>query len=103
MLCRSASFGTPATRAGIIEKLVRKGFLVRKGEQKTKYLIPTEKGKRLIAQIPAEISSPAMTAKWEEKLLLIEKGIYRAEDFMREVKREIKETVSSYTKKGGRA
>ena len=36
--------GTPATRAGIIEKLVRIGFLERKGDKKTKHLIPTHKG-----------------------------------------------------------
>ena len=57
--------GTPATRAGIIEKLVKKGFLTREGTGKTKNLIPTEKGRALIAVMPEEIQSPAMTADWE--------------------------------------
>ena len=44
--------GTPATRAGIIEKLVRIGFLERKGDKKTKYLIPTHKGTALVTVMP---------------------------------------------------
>lgn len=66
--------GTPATRAGIIEKLVRIGFLERKGDKKTKYLIPTHKGTALVTVMPEQIQSPSMTADWEEKLLLIEKA-----------------------------
>lgn len=68
--------GTPATRAGIIEKLVRIGFLERKGDKKTKHLIPTHKGTALVTVMPEQIQSPSMTADWEEKLLLIEKGEY---------------------------
>ena len=78
--------GTPATRAGIIEKLVRIGFLERKGDKKTKYLIPTHKGTALVTVMPEQIQSPSMTADWEEKLLLIEKGEYASEDFMDEIK-----------------
>ena len=63
--------GTPATRAGIIEKLVRIGFLERKGDKKTKHLIPTHKGTALVTVMPEQILSPSMTADWEEKLLLI--------------------------------
>ena len=54
--------GTPATRAGIIEKLVRIGFLERKGDKKTKYLIPTHKGTALVTVMPEQIQSPSMTA-----------------------------------------
>src|SRR5699024_1300939 len=57
--------GTPATRAGIIEKLVKKGFLVREGGGKTKHLLPTEKGRALIAAMPEQLKSAAMTAEWE--------------------------------------
>ena len=57
--------GTPATRAAIIEKLVAKGFLERKGDKKTKVLLPTDKGKALITVMPEEIQSPEMTADWE--------------------------------------
>ena len=68
--------GTPATRAGIIEKLVRTGFLERTGNKKTKYLIPTQKGTALVTILPEQIQSASMTAEWEEKLLEIERGEY---------------------------
>lgn len=88
--------GTPATRAGIIEKLVQKGFLERKGEKKTKYLIPTHKGTALITVMPEQIQSPSMTADWEEKLLLIEKGEYTGEDFMDEIKTVMAGLIQNY-------
>lgn len=77
--------GTPATRAGVIEKLVRIGFVERKGDKKAKYLIPTYKGTSLITIIPEEIQSPTMTADWEEKLLAIEAKEYDSEQFMLEI------------------
>ena len=55
--------GTPATRTGIIEKLVRIGFLERKGSNKTKYLVPTHKGISLVAVMPEQIRSPLLTAE----------------------------------------
>ena len=50
--------GTPATRAGILETLVRIGFLERKGDKKTKHLIPTHKGTALVTVMPEQIQSP---------------------------------------------
>ena len=88
--------GTPATRAGIIEKLVRIGFLERKGDKKTKHLIPTHKGTALVTVMPEQIQSPSMTADWEEKLLLIEKGKYASEDFMDEIKDVIAGLIRNY-------
>lgn len=88
--------GTPATRASIIEKLVRIGFLERKGDKKTKYLIPTHKGTALVTVMPEQIQSPSMTADWEEKLLLIEKKEYGGEDFMQEIKDTIFHLVKHY-------
>ena len=88
--------GTPATRAGIIEKLVRIGFLERKGDKKTKYLIPTHKGTALVTVMPEQIQSPSMTADWEEKLLLIEKGEYESGDFMNEIQSFISGLVQNY-------
>lgn len=88
--------GTPATRAGIIEKLVQKGFVERKGEKKTKVLVPTDKGSALIAIMPEQIQSPAMTADWEEKLLGIEKGGYAPADFMREIAGMVTDLVNNY-------
>ncbi|MCD7752121.1 MAG: DNA topoisomerase 3 [Lachnospiraceae bacterium] len=63
--------GTPATRAGIIERLVTRGFLERKGDKKVRNLIPTEKGVALITVLPEQLQSASMTADWEEKLLQI--------------------------------
>ena len=88
--------GTPATRAGIIEKLVRIGFLERQGDKKTKHLIPTHKGTALVTVMPEQIQSPSMTADWEEKLLLIEKGKYASEDFMDEIKDVIAGLIQNY-------
>ena len=88
--------GTPATRAAIIEKLVRIGFLERKGDKKTKYLIPTHKGTALVTVMPEQIQSPSMTADWEEKLLLIERKEYGSEDFMQEIKDTILHLVKHY-------
>ena len=85
--------GTPATRAATIEKLVQKGFLERKGNKKTKVLLPTDKGKALITVMPEEIQSPEMTADWETKLLQIERGEMEPETFMTEIKEMISSLV----------
>ena len=77
--------GTPATRAATIEKLVQKGFLERKGDKKTKVLLPTDKGKALITVMPEEIQSAEMTADWETKLLRIERGEMEPNEFMTEI------------------
>ena len=87
--------GTPATRAATIEKLVQKGFLERKGEKKTKILLPTDKGKALITVMPEEIQSADMTADWETKLLRIERGEMEPEEFMVEIKDMISSLVNT--------
>ena len=88
--------GTPATRAATIEKLLQKGFLVREGGGKTKHLLPTEKGRALIAAMPEQLKSPAMTADWETKLTQIEKGQYAPENFMKEIETMMKNLVNQY-------
>ena len=88
--------GTPATRAATIEKLVQKGFLAREGGGKAKHLIPTEKGRALIAAMPEQLKSPAMTADWETKLTQIEKGQYAPENFMEEIESMMKNLVNQY-------
>ena len=88
--------GTPATRAGIIEKLVRTGFLERTGNKKTKYLIPTQKGAALVTILPEQIQSASMTAEWEEKLLEIERGKYSGDAFMGEIEAMISDLVKNY-------
>jgi len=88
--------GTPATRAGIIEKLVRIGFIERKGDKKTKYLIPTHKGEALITVIPEAIQSASMTAEWEQKLLEVERELYSSDQFMGEIESLVRELVDTY-------
>ena len=87
--------GTPATRAATIEKLVQKGFLERKGDKKTKVLLPTDKGKALITVMPEQIQSADMTADWEAKLLRIERGEMEPEEFMVEIKDMISSLVNT--------
>ena len=87
--------GTPATRAATIEKLVAKGYLERKGDKKTKVLLPTDKGKSLIAVMPEQIRSADMTADWETKLLRIEHGEIKPETFMTEINGMVSSLVNT--------
>ena len=87
--------GTPATRAATIEKLVQKGFLERKGDRKSKILLPTEKGRALVTVMPEQIQSPEMTADWENKLLRIERSEMEPEEFMTEIKEMISSLVNT--------
>ena len=88
--------GTPATRAATIEKLVQKGFLSREGGGKAKHLIPSEKGRTLIAAMPEQLKSPAMTAEWEKKLAEMERNNYTPEQFMEEIESMMKSLVNQY-------
>ena len=87
--------GTPATRAAIIEKLVAKGFLERKGDKKNKVLLPTDKGKALITVMPEEVQSADMTADWETKLLRVERGEMEPKTFMTEINDMISSLVNT--------
>ena len=88
--------GTPATRAGIIEKLVQKGYIERQGDKKSKHLVSTHKGNALVTVIPEQIQSPSMTADWEEKLLQVERGQYEGTAFMDEITHMISGLVKNY-------
>ena len=70
--------GTPATRAGIIEKLIASRYAVRKGKQ----ILPTEDGKVLIEILPDFLKSASMTAEWENQLLEMEQGRMVPDQFM---------------------
>ena len=70
--------GTPATRAGIIEKLIASQYAVRKGKQ----ILPTEDGKVLIDILPDFLKSATMTAEWENQLLEMEQGKMAPGQFM---------------------
>ena len=84
--------GTPATRAGIIEKLVKGGFAERKG----KSLIPTKDGLNLVCVLPEQITSPAMTAEWENTLMQIERGNADADAFLSGIAAMTSELIKAY-------
>ena len=73
--------GTPATRASIIEKLVSSGYAQRKGKQ----ILPSTEGKELVKVMPEYLKSAVMTAEWENRLLMMEKGQITDTQFMGEI------------------
>ena len=84
--------GTPATRAAIIEKLVKGGFVERKGKQ----LIPTKSGIELVCVLPEVLTSPQLTADWENDLTQIAKGNADPDSFMTGIETMTRELVSTY-------
>ena len=84
--------GTPATRAAIIEKLVKGGFVERKGKQ----LIPTKSGIELVCVLPEVLTSPQLTADWENNLTQIAKGNADPDSFMAGIETMTRELVSTY-------
>ena len=85
--------GTPATRAAVIEKLVKSGFAERKGKQ----LIPTQNGAALVSVLPDMLTSPQLTAEWENNLTQIAKGAADAGDFMQRIEAMMRELVKENT------
>lgn len=88
--------GTPATRAGILEKLIKTELLERKGDKKAKYFFPTQKGVSLITVLPEVIQSPHLTAEWDEKLKLIERGVLSPDSFMQDISQMTKSLINTY-------
>ena len=84
--------GTPATRAAIIEKLVKGGFVERKGKQ----LIPTKNGIELVCVLPEVLTSPQLTADWENNLTQIAKGNADPDSFMTGIETMTRELVRTY-------
>ena len=84
--------GTPATRAAVIEKLVKSGFVQRKGKQ----LIPTKNGNNLVCVLPDTLTSPQLTAEWENALTQIARGAAEPEDFMRGIEEMARALVKAY-------
>ena len=84
--------GTPATRADIIEKLVKDGFVKREKKQ----MLPTEDGMKLITVLPDMVKSPKLTADWENTLTLVEKGEYTMQEFMDGIEDMVRELVQTY-------
>ena len=89
--------GTPATRAGILEKLVATGFIVRKKYRKLVRLIPTQAGVSLSRILPEQLRSPEMTAEWEHRLKLIERGEFTETAFLEEITDMIRDLVADAT------
>ena len=83
--------GTPATRAAIIEKIIKAGFVTRKGKQ----LIPTKDGMNLISVLPETLVSPLLTAEWENELSRIAKGEADADSFMEKIEALTKDLVEN--------
>lgn len=86
--------GTPATRAGIIENLIFKGFV----ERDKKNLVATHKGISLVTIVSDSFKSAETTAKWEMELSDIAQGKSSKEEFLEEIENEIKEVVLTYRK-----
>lgn len=86
--------GTPATRAGIIENLIFKGFI----ERDKKNLIATHKGINLITIVSDTFKSAETTAEWEMKLFDIAKGKASKDDFLKGIEEEIRATIGKYNK-----
>jgi len=84
--------GTPATRAAVLEKLVQAGFV----ERKKKQLIPTKDGKNLVAVLPDTLTSPKLTAEWENALTEIAKGNANPDSFMRGIEAMAAGLVKEY-------
>ena len=89
--------GTPATRAGIIEKLIATGFVERRKAKKSVNLIPANTGISLITVLPEQLQSPLLTAEWEHKLKMVEHGELDADAFMAEISLMVNELVKTYS------
>ena len=85
--------GTPATRAAIIEKLVAAGFVERKG----KNLIPTKAGINLVTVLPEALTSPLLTAEWEQRLCAVAKGEADPGEFMEGIRAMTRELIQTYS------
>ena len=86
--------GTPATRASTIEKLVASGYAQRKGKQ----IIPTAEGRELIRVMPENLKSAGLTAEWENRLLLLERGELNGEQFMDDIVTMLEEILNGCRK-----
>ena len=85
--------GTPATRAAILEKLVAAGFVERKG----KSLIPTKAGINLVTILPDTLTSPMLTAEWEQELAAIARGEGDPDAFMAGLSEMTRDLVKTYS------
>ena len=87
---KGKGLGTPATRAGIIEKLITVGYV----ERRKKNLHPTQQGIMFIQLVPESIRQVEMTAQWELQLQEICDGKGNPEQFMKEIRQYVTQTVA---------
>ncbi|MBQ3508931.1 MAG: DNA topoisomerase 3 [Peptococcaceae bacterium] len=87
---KGKGLGTPATRAGIIEKLITVGYV----ERRKKNLYPTQQGIMFIQLVPESIRQVEMTAQWELQLQEICDGKGNPEQFMQEIRQYVQQTVA---------
>lgn len=92
-IIKSAGLGTPATRAGIIERLIKSDYI----ERKKKNILATEKGIGLIEVVDEQLKSPELTAEWEQKLIKIENNEFEPVEFLNEIE---KFTIDTFEKIG---
>jgi DNA topoisomerase-3 len=88
---RDRGLGTPATRAAILETLIRREYVAREG----KLLTATDKGVALVGMVHPDVKSPAMTGEWEAKLAAIERGDGELPAFMREIEDYVRAVVGA--------
>ena len=88
--------GTPATRAGILEKLVSTGMLERRKVKKQTILVPTALGNSLITVLPEQLQSPLLTAEWEHRLSQVQKGELEPEEFLAGIQGMLTDLVADY-------
>ena len=88
--------GTPATRAAILEKLIRNGFVERKKSKKSVNLIPTHAAFSLITVLPEQLKSPLLTAEWEYSLKQIEHGKLNADEFLSDIADMLSDLTKNY-------
>mgnify|MGYP001114558825 FL=1 len=88
--------GTPATRAAILEKLIRNGFVERKKSKKSVNLIPTHTAFSLITVLPEQLKSPLLTAEWEYCLKQIEHGELNADEFLSDIADMLSDLTKNY-------
>ena len=88
--------GTPATRAAILEKLIRNGFVERKKSKKSVNLIPTHAAFSLITVLPEQLKSPLLTAEWEYRLKQIEHGELCADEFLSDIAGMLSDLTKNY-------
>ena len=86
---KERGLGTPATRASILETLIKRGYVVR--EKKT--LVATDKGVKLIELVDERVKSPAMTGEWEARLKAMERGDEAFDAFMGDVETYVRDVV----------